>query len=84
MTQPSNGGGRRSRGQERREHIVTVKVPATQGTPDEDPFIPEVAGALLAAGFPPERIGWLALPAPMGLALAAAMGSTRTLGASRP
>ena len=51
--------------------------------PADDPFIPAVAGALLAAGFPPERIGWLALPAPAALALAAAMGPARVLEASR-
>ncbi len=56
-------------------------VPAT---PDEDPFIPEVAGVLLAAGFLPERIPWLGLPTPAGLALSAAMSSARILEASRP
>jgi len=56
---------------------------AEQTSSDPNVAKVRVAGALLAAGFPPERIGWLARPAPAGLALAAAMGSTRTLRTSR-
>jgi hypothetical protein len=55
-----------------------------KGTPDEDPFIPEVAAALLSAGFPADRIGWLDLPAAAALELTAAMSSAQDLQASRP
>ncbi len=46
-------------------------------TPAKDPFIPEVAGVLLAAGFPPARIPWLGLPAPAAVELSATMGPAR-------
>jgi hypothetical protein len=55
-----------------------------KAAPDEDPFIPEVAAALLSAGFPADRIGWLDLPAAAALELAAAMGSPTPLEAARP
>jgi hypothetical protein len=64
--------------------IHQLPVPAPSAAPDEDPFIPEVAAALLSAGFPADRIGWLDLPAAAALELAAAMSSAQDLQASRP
>jgi hypothetical protein len=58
-------------------------VEGTPGPPD-DPFIPEVAGALLSAGFPADLIPWLHLPAPAAVELSAVMGSPTLLEAARP
>jgi hypothetical protein len=63
--------------------IHRLPVPAPPAAPD-DPFIPEVAAALLSAGFPADRIGWLDLPAAAALELAAMMSSAQDLQASRP
>ncbi len=58
------------------ETVTRPNLTVVPATPAEDPFIPEVAGVLLAAGFPPARIPWLGLPAPAALELSAAMGSS--------
>lgn len=50
-----------------------------KGTPDEDPFIPEVAAALLSAGFPVSGIPWLTGDQALQCELSAAMRSAQNL-----
>ncbi len=63
--------------------VTRPALTVINGAPEEDPFILAVARALLAAGFPPERISWLDLPAPAALELSAAMGPSSSRSSRR-